>query len=171
MKRGYILKNKAQMKLSFGMIFSIFLIIIFIAFAIYAIKFLLNLEKTVGVGQFINNLQEDVDKMHRGSHGSQENKYYLDKDIEYVCFIDYHSPAKGIKSVLYNRLKQVFFEEENLFFYPIGSSEGIDSVKIKNINIEKITEIGNPFCVKNSEGKFNLIIKKEYGESSVEITK
>jgi hypothetical protein len=163
-------RKSAQLKLSFGMIFSIFLIIIFLAFAFYAIKFLLNMQKSIKIGEFIKNLQEDIDKMQKGSSGSQKNEYVLNKKVDYICFIDYDSPKRGINRNLYDELQQLFFKDENLFFYPIGSGEGIDKVKIKNIDLIKITKNENPFCINCFEGKVDLIIKKEYGDRFVEIS-
>lgn len=156
-----------QMKLSFGMIFSIILIIIFIAFAFYAIQKFLGIQRAIQVGQFKDNLQSNVDKIWKGSQGSKEVEYILPKKIEYICFVDYNSNAKGEKENLYNKLKQAYYEYENLFFYPVGSAEGLDAFELKNINIEKITGNENPFCVENIKGKVKMTIKKDYGEALV----
>ena len=143
-------EKRGQMKLSFGMIFSIILIIIFLAFSFYAISKFLGLQRIAQVGQFVEGLQTDVDKMWKGSQGSQEVEYILPKKIKEICFTD--------------------DEYENLFFSPRGSSEGMDSIEIKHIDIEKITENENPFCIKNTDGKVKIIIKKSFGEELVMIT-
>ena len=67
MKRG-------QMKLSFGMIFSIILIIIFISFAFYAIQKFLSIQNSVQVGKFVNEFQQNVDKIWKGSQGSEKKE-------------------------------------------------------------------------------------------------
>jgi hypothetical protein len=164
-KRG----RKAQLKLSFGMIFSVILIVIFIAFAFYAIQKFLNIERAIQVGQFVDDLQSDIDKMWKSSQGSQETEYFLPSKVGYVCFVDYFSNKKGTNQEFYSKLKQVYNEYENLIFYPVGSAQGLDAVEIKNINIEKITENENPFCIENIKGKVEMIIKKEYGEALVMI--
>ena len=117
-KRG---SKRGQMKLSYGMIFSIILIIVFLAFAFYAIKKFMGIQNTVMVGDFIDSLGSDVDKMWKGSQGSQEREYRLPKKIQYVCFADFYSSERGGKDEYYPELKRVFNEKENLVFYPVGS--------------------------------------------------
>ena len=69
----------------------------------------------------------------------------------------------------YRELEQAYYENENLFFYPIGSAQGLNAKEIKHIDLEKITENENPFCIENIDGKVNLIIKKDFGETLVTI--
>ncbi len=164
-------KKRGQMKLSFGMIFSIILIIIFISFAFYAIQKFLNIQNSVQVGKFVNDIQSNIDKIWSGSQGSEEKEYFLPKKIESVCFIDYSSKEKGINQKPYKELEQFYYENENMFFYPGGSAEGIDARDIKNIDLKKITKNENPFCIKNIKGKINLVIKKDFGEVLVTIGK
>lgn len=144
------LNERGQMRLSFGMIFSIILMIIFIAFAFFAINKFLGMQRIAQVGQFTDGLQTDVDKMWKGSQGSREVEYSLPKKIKEVCFRD--------------------DEYGNLFFYPLDSSEGFNSIEIKHIDIEKIIENENPFCIKNIDGKVKMIVKKSFGEELVMIT-
>lgn len=134
------------MKLSFGMIFSIILIIVFISFSFYAIQKFLKLKNIMEVGQFINNLQSDIDKIWRSSQGSQEVKYFLSSKIESVCFVN--------------------DEYENLVF---RSSDFIEGQKIKHIDIVKITEDGD-FCIENVKGKVKMTLEKDYGEALVTIS-
>ncbi len=159
------------MKLSFGMIFSIILIIVFLAFAIYAITKFLGIQKSVQVGQFVNSIQQDVDKMWKGSQGSVEYEYRLPSGIEYVCLTDFYSPKKGDELLKYDKLKMAFYEFENLVFYPVGTGEGIDSYNLKHIDISKITEINNPVCFPNVKGKVKMTIKMNPGDSLVTVAK
>jgi len=163
--------QKGQMKLSFGMIFSIILIIIFISFAFYAIMKFLSLQRSVQIGQFKDNVQTDIDRMWKGSQGSQEVNYILPTKITYACFIDLNLPAEGKQKNLYNDLKKVSYGEENLIFYPIGSAEGLDALTLNHIDIEKITGNENPLCFENSDGKVSFTIKKTYGEALVSISR
>ena len=158
--------RKAAMELSFGMIFAIILIVVFIAFAFYAIKKFLDIQGTAEVGIFIDNIQNDVDKMWKGSQGSTQESYSVPGKIKMVCIADYNSNAVGKNKDIYDEMEQVFNEEENLFFYPVGSGNGLDSKKIANINIEKITEKENPYCFDNN-GKIEVTIKKSYGDALV----
>jgi len=164
-------KKRGQMKLSYGMIFSIILIIIFISVAFYAINKFLDIQETVQIGKFSNNIQEDVDKIWKSSQGSQSYDYSLPKKIEYICFIDYLSGKKGENLNLYDELEQDFYENENMFIYPISSAQGQNAKWIKNIDLEKTTLSSNPLCFENINGKINIIIKKEFGENLVTIAK
>lgn len=155
------------MKMSFGMIFSIILIIIFIAFAFYVITILIRGHEKDLVRLFVNDLKNDVDSAWKGTQSSQEITYTLPKKIEYACFVDYSSREKGVNKEFYRELKKVYYEYENLIFYPVGSSQGLDAVEIKYINIEKITEEDNPFCIENIDGKVTITIKKNFGEELV----
>ncbi len=136
------------MKLSFGMIFSIILIIIFIAFSFYGIKKFLEFQDTVKIEQFVNGLQSDVNKMWQSSGGgSTKVDYLLPLKIQDVCFKD--------------------DDYENLIFH---SDKFAGGGKIEHINISKITEDGD-FCVENIKGKVKIIIEKNYGDSLVTITR
>ena len=162
-KRG----SKAQMKMSFGMIFSIILIIIFLAFAFYVIKTLIEGQEKDLVRLFANDLKKDVESAWKGTQSSQEITYTLSKKIEYTCFVDYSSEERGVNEEFYRELRQGYYEYENLIFYPVGSVPGLDSVEIKYLNIEKITERDNPFCIENIDGKVKMTIKKNFGEEFV----
>jgi len=149
MKKGefiFLRKKRAQMKLSFGMIFSIILIIIFIAVAIYAILKFLGIQDSVKIAQFEDDLQSDIDKMWKGSQGSQEVEYSLPAKIKSVCFKD--------------------DEYENLVF---RADKFIEGIKINHIDIEKTLAGEDSFCIDNVNRKLKMRIKKEYGEALVTI--
>jgi len=163
--------KRGQMKLSFGMIFSIILIIIFITVAFYAINKFLDIQETVQIGKFSTDLQEDVNKIWKSSQGSQPKEYPLPKKIEYICFVDYLSGKKGERLNLYDELEQDFFENENMFIYPISSAQGQSGKWIKNLNLEETTLSNNPLCFENTNGKIRIILKKDFGETLVTIEK
>jgi hypothetical protein len=137
------MKKRGQMQISFGMIFSIILIIAFIAFAFYGIKFFLRMQDTAKVGKFMDEFQNDVDAMWKGAQGQQEVKYSLPNKIEKVCLKNW--------------------EFENLIFVPA------DAVKIDPVNISHLN-IPRDFCMNNIDGKISMILKKEYGENSVTVS-
>jgi hypothetical protein len=165
MKRG----KKGQLKLSFGMIFSIILIIIFLAFAFYAIKTFLGVSGSASMGKFVNDLQSDVDTAWKSTQSSKVAEYSLPSSVGYVCFVDFDSEKKGSKESLYNELKFVYYGSENLIFYPVGASS-LDSVEINHLDLSRITQNDNPFCLENSDGKTQLTLQKNYGDSLVTIT-
>lgn len=139
---------KGQMQLSFGMIFSIILIIVFIAFAFYAIMKFLGIKDDALIKKFENKLQTDVDKIWRGQQGSQKVEYIIPSKIEAVCFVN--------------------DEYENLIYQ---SKEFISRVKIEHLDIEKILEGKEKLCFENIDGKIDMIIKMAPGEKLVTLTK
>jgi len=164
-------KNRGQMKLSFGMIFSIILIVIFIAFAFWGIMKFLGFQKEVQIGKFTNYLQQDIDKMWKGSFGSESQTYNLPKGINYVCFVDFSKTSSGPKKELYSDF-QLFSggEENNMFFYPTSSAEGHESIRINHIDVGKITAEENPYCMV-SDGEVKMTIKIDVGDTLVTITR
>ena len=170
-KRGQKKERKGQMNLSFGMMFSIILIIVFIAFAFFAIGKFLDIQKAAKTGQFIDALKTDVNRMWKSSQGSQQVNYSLPTSVDYLCFADFEAVKKGVNQSLYYDLNFVYFEKNNMIFYPVGSAGGIDAIKLENINLAKITSSDNPYCIKNAKGKIKLTIKKNIDESTVTITR
>lgn len=167
-------KSKAgQMNLSFGMIFSIILIIVFIAFAFYAIGKFLNIQKAAKTGQFIDAFETDVNRMWKSSQGSQQVNYSLPNSVDYLCFADFSpgSGKRGANSNFYDELEMVYFDKNNMFFYPVGSAGGIDAVKVENLYLSEITSKENPYCIKSINNKIKLTIKKSIDESLVTITR
>lgn len=157
--------------MSFGMIFSIILIVLFLAFAIYGIMKLLDFQKSVQFGQFTNNLQDDINKMWGGTQGSVEKTYNLPEQSDYVCFFDVNSQAIGAKSSYAKDFELVSSGENNFYFYPVGSAQGQDSKIIQHIDTQKITMNENPFCIPNVDGKVKMTIKMDLGDSLVTITR
>jgi hypothetical protein len=141
------MEKRGQMNLSFGMIFSIILIIIFLAFGFYAITKFLELQDSIQVEQFLSDVQDDVNTMWKSPQGSREVGYSLPSKIDSVCFFDYD-------------------EFENLKF---TSERIISGGKINNIDIESISDRGNPLCIENIGGKVKMIISKNYGEMLITI--
>lgn len=138
--------KKAQLNLSFGMIFSIILIIVFIAFGFYAITKFIDLQNSVQIESFLRDFQQDVDRMWKSSQGSQEIKYPLPNKISAICFKD-------------NEFQNLEFASKRL----------INGDLIENIDIKKITQEENPYCIQTSKGKISLTLVKDYGETLVRV--
>ena len=166
--------KRGQMKLSFGMIFSIILIIIFIAFAIYTIGIFLGLQKDAISGKLFNDVQRDVDKVWKSAESLEEFEYFLPRGIDSVCFVDFsYDYGRGIAENLYDDLERISFGEGNFVLYSEGLKPGSDfsSKEIKNIDIEQTTEMDNPLCFRGSSGKVKITLKKDFSESNVTVLK
>lgn len=139
-------KKRGQLEISFGMIFSIILIIIFLAFGFYAIKKFIGLQNTIQIENFLRDFQNDVDKMWKSNQGSQNLVYSLPGQITSICFKN--------------------DEFQNLQF---TSNEIIKGKMIEHIDILKTTKEESPLCMGNIKGKVSLTIVKEYGETLVSV--
>lgn len=140
------MKKRGQIDLSFGMIFSIILIIAFLAFGFYAITKFIDLQKSIQIQNFLRDFQNDVDKMWKSPQGSQPLTYPLPAKISAVCFIDN--------------------EFQNLKF---TSNEIINGKLIRNLDIANITASENPYCIGNIKGKIRFTIAKDFGETLVRV--
>ncbi len=139
-------KKRGQLHLSFGMIFSIILIIAFLIFGFYAIKKFIDLQGSIQNENFARDLQIDVDKMWKSSQGSQKITYPISNKVSAVCFKD--------------------DEFQNL---QLISTTLIKGDLIQNIDIKKITEEENPYCIQTVKGEISLTLVKDYGETLVTI--
>jgi hypothetical protein len=143
------MNKRGQLNLSFGMIFSIILIILFLVFGFYAIKKFIEFQNDVQIKQFSADLQNDVDTLWKSTQGSQNIKYSLPTKITSVCFTSRD-------------------EFQNMKF---TSSSIIQGEEINNIDILKMTETEEPFCITNAKGKISITLTKNFGESLVTIAR
>lgn len=136
--------KKAQMKLSFGMIFSIILIIFFLVFAFWGIRSLLETKEEVQINQFADKLNDHVDEIWRSTSGYREYSYNLPDKVDKICFFNDESK---------DNLKIIQKKDDRDIV--------IGRYKIKHINIEKTTGSGNEKCIENKDKEINLILKKQ----------
>jgi|SRR3989344_4212698 len=144
--------KRSEMQLSFGMIFSIILIVAFLAFGFYAIRGFLGVQDAAKIGQFRDKLQDDVNDAWRASQASQELTYTLPDKVKEICFIDEEQYG------------------QNLVLKPNEAADGVSPILIENINISAITR-GNEYCVDVVDGKLELMVGKEFGENLVLVTR
>ena len=161
------------MKLSFGMIFSIILIIIFLAIAFIAIQTLLSFKDQAMIGKFFDALDSDVIKASNSQAFSGVPKtYFLPTSIEYLCFMDFTKNKNEVQATngFYDDFKFIS-SEDNVFLYPTDAGGDLGSKNIPKLDIDKTTFQSNPFCIKNIDGKINLNLNKESGQNLVTIKK
>lgn len=137
------------MKMSFGMIFSIILIIAFIAFAFFGIKKFLGLQDDIKVKQFAENLQNDVDTVWRSAQTTVNESYALPSYVESICLESSDDP--------------------NLVM--LATDHRIIPVRnIDNLNLAAIIPSGsNQKCFEVNKGKLELVLKKGFRETLVTI--
>lgn len=149
------MQKRGQLKISFGMIFSIILIIVFVAFAFYAIHKFLEIQRTAQIARFIDYLQKDINKMWEGPQGSDEEPYFIPKRIKEVCF----------------RRVDDSESEVEIYFLPSGSGETLDNTVIENVDARRLFSRTRTFCIEDLDGEVTIIIKKDFGETLVSLDK
>ena len=164
-KRACDVGRKGQMQISFGMIFSIILIIVFLAFAFYGIKVFLKTGDSAKAAKFIDELQGDLDRIWGSAVSSETIEYVVPGYADFVCFIDFDSDASGGNRELYSDINEsVDYLNSNFVFYPIKYN-GYEYANLGHINLVQTTEEENPLCIRTNNGRVSIVLRKDYGEN------
>jgi hypothetical protein len=151
--------------LSFNWIFAIILIIIFIFSAIYGIKYFMDISHCSTVGFAYDDLQKYVDNAYQSSSTTKDSSLNL-PGIKKICFANLSKPITGDLDV-YKEINVYEFEEANVFLFPPKSACEIPFKFIKHINLDKIIEKENPYCIDIEDGEAIISIKKDYYDKAV----
>ena len=159
------------MEISFGMIFSIILIAIFLFVGFFAIRMFLNLSDKVNVASFIKELQNEVDTLHGSIGGSDGITVRLNTDgkLTHVCFMDRERDLSGSsQNIEIGRELSRFGGERsnNMYFYPSNVANAV-STKIERINMTAFQT--NPHCIEAVNNRINVVLAKNTGEALVRI--
>lgn len=185
MKRG----KRGTISLSFTAIFSVLLIIIFIVTAGIVINMFLKFSCKASIGMEAKDFREEIYALKVKSGPKHQVTYTLEfpKKVKYVCFIN-GTDRKKINSYRNNEKEYLMAEEtwkrynwENGIFkskqaimivYPedaCGIPSAWFSLKCGDkqdkdcLDVSKLTEDTNPYCVKNNDGKIEVKLKKDVG--------
>lgn len=160
--------KKGQLQISFNMIFSIILIIAFIAVAIFAITKFLGVKDCSLIGMFKEDLKNEIDTAWKGQEKTNNFEGSLPFKIKEVCFIDFSKPGRG-NIEYYDAVKKYENKGFNMFFWPYAKiCPDLSYFNIEHIDIDKITSSKNPYCIK-SNGKVKLKIEKGFNDLLVSI--
>lgn len=167
--RKRLLENKeGQLKISFGMIFSIFLIVVFLAFAFMGINRLLSTNENVLIGKFVSEFSADVETVWKSNEVNQIYSYKLPGKVKGVCILDSESSGSGSGLEFYDDLMfEVSSIEENLFFYPPSSSGNLGGSVISYVDMGQTTLTDNPLCIKVNDGEVDIKLIKTRGNPLV----
>ena len=165
------MKKKGDLSMSFGMIFSIIMIIVILGVAFYAISYFLNLQKCTGVGLFHDDFQKKVDESWASELISVENSLAIPGGVEYVCFGDLKNVREMDDSIeeIFNEIKNFASPHQetttNMFIYPMDNSCGMGYKSMQRL------EIPNEFsCFENRNGKITFRLTKGSEDSFVRIS-
>ena len=162
------MKKRGQhtMGMPFGIIFAIFLIVVFIVIAFIAVNHFLDIGGCAGVGLFYDELQQEVDDVFVSQESEKQFEIDLPSGVRRVCFGDLNAEITQTDEVLldYDEISIYKFQEANVFLIPPGQACEMQFTTIEYINITKITSERNPYCVDVSRG---LILKKGFYDKYV----
>ncbi len=159
--------------MSFGVIFSIIIIIFILAVAIYAINYFLGANNCAKVGLFFSDLQDEIDKAW--TSGSYQDKFEgtLPNGIEVLCIgklfgTDPLDPNyQEIKSDL--ELQYSGSGEANIFLHPTEKAcDGrLFSQILKHVDIQPLNKFS---CAPLTDSKIFINLQKGTTDSLVKVT-
>lgn len=157
-------RGQETMSLPFGIIFAILLIVVFIMIAGIAVYHFINVANCGKSGKFYGGLQNQVDNVwHSQLSDNVTFNIDLPSDAKKVCFVNLSKAITDEDDYIQfgNRIPG-----RNTFIIPAGSSCNMPSYELADIDIEKITQTQNPYCVNVSK---DLKIKKDFYDKYVTI--
>lgn len=161
------MKKRAQQstEMPFGIIFAVFLIVIFVIIAFNATKSFLDVGKCSSVGMFYEELQTEVDKVWSSQSSEQNFSMKLPSGITKICFANLSNTITN-KGEDYNSISIYDFQDANVFLLPAGKTCDMQYKKINHINITTTTSKKNPLCIDVTRP---LKLKKGFYDKSVTI--
>jgi hypothetical protein len=155
--------------LSFGMIFSIILIVFFIVVAFIAIRHFLSVRDCANVGIFINDLQEEIDSAWNANDLSSEFTGLLPSGIKKICFSNVTESFTGIDKEL--GIEIDIYPDKNMFLFPPNKACDMAEYNLEHIDLDFITRTNNPYCIDVTKGKVVMMIEKESNDRLVKLRK
>lgn len=150
------MKNRGQIQISFGMIFSIIIIIATVGIAIYFIQQFLSTGECVDIQLFYDDVKKEVDSVWRSPIAKDPYTARLPGDITAVCFGNLSSSLP----VEYQNLARYASTGSTVFLYPSKNAcdgQGAHG-KIDHIDMSRAV------CAPVVDGKISVIFSK--GSSS-----
>jgi hypothetical protein len=159
-------KKRAQIQLSFSMIFSIILVIATLAVAFYVIKTFVIGSKCTKIQLFYNDLENEIDEVWRSGSARQTYKVGLPTGIEEICFGEINQLKEKYPNE-YKALSKYSLLQKNLFIYPTQKScdSSVSYRKLEHVNIKE------SFCVPVKKGELSIVLIKGSNDSLVTLCK
>jgi len=169
MKKRMSKKAQETLGISFGVLFSIILIIFFIVIAGIVIKAFLTTGDCARMGIFIDRFESDIKKSWNSQADIHVFNGNLPLKIDYVCFGNLSRSSNGEFRDIGFELGLYEGSGANTFFYPPGKACEIPFQTIDHLDITEITKINNPNCVIVEKGKVSINVVKGLNDRFVRI--
>jgi len=151
------------MSMPFGIIFAIFLIVVFVVIAFIAVGYFLDIGRSSGVGMFYAEFQDAVDESMGGQFSEAVFEIDLPDGVKQVCIANLSDTITN-PGPAYEAIRNYDVYAANTFLVPPEYAEGMEWKLIEHIDVEKITFEENPYCVNVEAG---LTIKKGFYDKLV----
>ncbi|MFH0711771.1 MAG: hypothetical protein V1889_01300 [archaeon] len=158
-------KGQHIMGMPFEIIFAIFLIVVFVVIAFIAVGYFLDIGRSSSVGMFYRDFQAVVDDAMRGQFEESSFEIDLPSEIKEVCFANLSAEITN-PGAEYEAIKNYDVYEANVFLVPPEYAQNMQWKLIDRINVSKITQNKNPYCV-DADGE--IVIKKGFYDKYVQI--
>ena len=162
-------KGQETLGISFGVIFSIILIIFFIVVAGIVIRAFLGTKDCAETGIFVDRFESEVKKTWNSQSFKGQFKGNLPTGIEYVCFGNLSNTITGPFQDEGYELGLFEGNRANTFFYPPNKACGMPYIQINHLDVEAITRSNNPNCIPVVKGKVIIDIEKGLTDRLVNI--
>ncbi len=167
------MNKKGSIELSFGMIFSIIIMVAIIGVAIYVISVFLDIGETSQFGLFHQQFQETIDEVWASSITNKVSTFPLPNSIELVCFGSlsgssynprYEDEFRELKRYSSN------FEQQNTnrFLYPSDKGGEFTYKKIEKINLSAMNGFD---CFEVKSGVLKIRLVKDEFDALVKIVR
>jgi hypothetical protein len=150
--------KKGQLEISFGVIFSIIIIVAVLGVGFYVINHFVSLSRCATIGTFYTDLQKNIDDAWASSSSRSVFAGNLPGSVDYVCFGNLTQTVRSAGDS--QRLKDLkdaykFAESENVFLYPAKDScNNLEKKTIKHMQTDSF------FCQQVSKGSVKITISK-----------
>lgn len=145
--------KKGQMQLSFGMMFSILIIIVTLAVAFYVIREFVQTSSCSSIELYYDDLTREIDNVWRSSGAQLSFSHALPSSVDAVCF---GNPAgleqKNVAEK--SALARFAGQEKNAFIVPVQCGIQASTRTLQHVKIEKA------FCVKVVDEKVAFRLQK-----------
>lgn len=159
-------EKRGQLDISFGMIFSIIIIIAIIAVSFYVIQYFTKLSTCTSTGLFYEALEKEVNAAREATTSRQLFSADLPKSVDYLCIGNMTLLSKTEDKTRFDALYKIYrLSNNNVFVYP--QNKGCQTLNSKTIDYIETSDF---FCVKSNKGRVSLLIQKDAFDRNVRIS-
>lgn len=148
------MQKKGQIQISFGMIFSIIIIIATVAVGFYVITYFLNLSSCSKIGIFWDSLDRDIEDAWVSDMSQTVFRGELPSKIDKICFGNFSMMPAQEDREEFEFLQRYESRGRNAFLYPPGKACDLAFYELKHIETDEF------FCVPVESGSAEIKLSK-----------